>query len=132
MATERDSSNITPIMTAAAESSKVQRRSVAKRPTFKRMIYIFAFSDDEEDLLNYIDRSMGRLFRSCYRLGHRTSRHFVTHYSGPRRHESDWCITLADNLSSDAVKPPLSEIIDRMKENLRIKKDPQYYRFYGD
>lgn len=147
MATETVSSNITPIMTPAADSSTVQRRSVAKRRTTKRMIYGFAFSpeelqewgqqqfgdtDDEEDLLDYIDKSIGLLFRGCYRLWHRTSRHFVTYYSGPRRHESDWCITFADNLSSDTATPPPSEIIKRMKENLRIKKDPQWYRFYGD
>jgi hypothetical protein len=128
-------------------SSTEQRRSVAKRRTFKRMIYGFAFSpdeleewgrqqygdtDDEKVLLNYISRSMGPLFRDCYRLWRRTSTHFVTYYTGPRRHESDWCITFADNISPDTATLPSREIIDRMKEILQIEKEPQWYRFYSD
>ena len=147
MATESISNGIAPLATPAADLSTKQRRSVAKRRTFKRMIYGFAFStdeleewgreqfgdtDDEEVLLDYISRSMGPLFRGCYRLWRRTSRHFVTYNSGPRRHESDWCITFADNLSPDTATPPPKEIIDRMKENLRIKKEPRWYEFYGD
>ena len=92
----------------------------------------FGDSDDEKVLLDYIGRSMGPLFRGCYRLWRRTSKHFVTYYSGPRRHESDWCITFADNISPDTASLPPRDIIDRMKENLRIEKEPQWYRFYGD
>jgi hypothetical protein len=136
------------IATPAADSSAKQCRSVAKRrSTFKRMIYGFAFSpdeleewgrqqygdtDDEKVLLNYISKSMGPLFRGCYRLWRRTTKHFVTYYTGPRRHESDWCITFADNISRDTATPPSREIIDMMKENLHIQKEPQWYRFYGD
>ena len=75
---------------------------------------------------------MGTLFRGCYCLWRRTSKHFVTYCSGPRRHESDWCITFADNISPDTASLPPRDIIDRMKENLRIEKEPQWYRFYGD
>ena len=147
METESVSSSITPIATSAADLSTNQRRIVSKRRPFKRMIYGFAFStddleawgrhqfgdsDDEKVLLDYISRSMGPLFRGCYRLWRRTSRHFVTYYSGPRRHESDWCITFADNISPDTASLPPRDIIDRMKENLRIEKEPQWYRFYGD
>ena len=147
MATERVPSNITPIAVPAADSSTKQRRSVTKRRPFKRMIYGFAFSpdeleewgrqkfgdtDDENVLMSYIGKSIGPLFRGCYRLWPRTSKHFVTYYSGPRRDESDWCITFADNISRDTATPPPREIIDRMKENLRIEKDPQWYLFYGD
>ncbi|KAF8811530.1 hypothetical protein BYT27DRAFT_7183906 [Phlegmacium glaucopus] len=102
------------IATPAADSSTKQRRSVPKRRMFKRMIYGFAFStdeleawgrqrfghtDDEEVLEGYISKSMGPLFTGCYRLWRRTSMHFVTYNTGPRRHESDWCLTFADNLS---------------------------------
>ena len=148
MATESVSSNIIPITTPVADSSTNQRRSVAyKRRTFKRMIYGFAFStdeleewgrqrfgdtDDEEVLLSYISKSMGPLFSGCYRLWRRTSTHFVTYNKGSRRHESDWCLTFADNLSPDTAIPPSREVIDKMKENLRIEKEPQWYRFYGD
>lgn len=40
----------------------------------------------------------------------------------------------ADNISPDTATPPqsLREIIDRIKENLSIEKEPQWYRFYGD
>ena len=34
----------------------------------------------------------------------RTSMHFVTHRTGSRRHESDWCLTFADNISLDSPK----------------------------
>ena len=146
METMSVSTNITPnITTPVGDSSK--RRSVTKRRTFKRMIYGFAFStdeleewgrqrygdtDDEKVLLGYISKSIGPLFRGCYRLWRRTSTHFVTYNTGPRRHESDWCLTLADNISTDTATPPPREIIDRMKENLSIEKEPQWYRFYGD
>ena len=146
MESESVSSSITPIATPAADLSTNQRRSVAKRRPFKRMIYGFAFSTDDleawgrqqfgdsdnEVLLNHISKSMGHLFRGCYRLWRRTSKHFVTYYSGPCRHESDWCITFADNISPDTASLPPRDIIDRMKENLRIEKEPQWYRFYGD
>ncbi|KAF8811526.1 hypothetical protein BYT27DRAFT_7183901 [Phlegmacium glaucopus] len=148
MATKSVSSNITPaIATLAAGSSTKQCRSVPKRRTFKRMIYGFAFStdeleewgrqrfgdtDDEKVLEGYISKSMGPLFTGCYRLWRRTSMHFVTYNAGPRRHESDWCLTFADNLSPDTATPPPREIIDKMKENLRIEQEPQWYRFHGD
>jgi hypothetical protein len=131
-------------------SSTEQRRSVAKRHMFKRMIYGFAFSpdeleewgrqqygdtDDEKVLLNYISKSMGPLFHDFYRLWRVwrwTSTHFVTYYTGTRSHESDWCITFADNISPDTATLPSREIIDRMKENLQIEKEPQWYRFSGN
>ena len=72
------------------------------------------------------------LFNGCYHLWRRTSVHFVVCNSGPRHHESDFCLTLEDNLSSDTATLPPREIIDKMKENLLIEKDPQWYRFYGD
>ena len=111
------------------------------------MVYGFAFStdqleewgrhrfgdtDDEDVLLSYISRSMGPLFTGCYRLWRRTCVHFVKYYTGPRRHESDWCLTFADNFSPDTATLPPREIIDKMKENLRIEQEPQWYRFYGD
>jgi hypothetical protein len=141
-------SNVTDsdVATPAADSSTKQR-SVPKRRTFKRMIYGFAFStddleergrqrfgdsDDEKVLLGYISKSVSPLFDGCYRLWRRTSMHFVTYDKGPRRHESDLCLTFADNISPDTATPPPREIIDRMKEDLRIEKEPQWYRFYGD
>ena len=142
------SNDIAPdIATSALESSTKQRRSVPKKRMFRRMIYGFAFStdeleewgrqrfgdtDDEKVPESYMRKSISPLFNGCYRLWRRTSMHFVTHYRGSREHESDWCLTFADNISPDTATPPPSEIIDRMKENLRIKKDPQWYRFYGD
>jgi hypothetical protein len=148
MATESVSSNIIPdIATPAADSSTKQRRSVPKRRTFKRMIYGFAFSadeleewgrqrfgdtDDKKVLEGYISKSMGPLFTGCYRLWRRTSMHLVTCNTGPRRHESDLCLTFADNLSPDTATPPPREIINRMKESLRIEQEPQWYRFHGD
>ena len=107
---------ITPIATSAADSSTKQRRSVPKRRTFKRMIYGFAFTleeleewgrqrfgdtDDEKILDGYMGRSMSALFDGCYRLWRRTSMHFVNQFTGARRHESDWCLTFADNISPD-------------------------------
>ena len=147
MATTNVSSDITPIATPVADSSTKQRRSVTKRRTFKRMIYGFALSPDElEDwgrqrfgdtddvnvLEDYIGKSTSLLFRGCYRLWRRTSMHFVAYDTGPRRHESDLCLTFADNISPDTATLPSEEIINQMKENLRIEKDPQWYRFYGD
>ena len=61
------------------------------------------------------------LFNGCYRLWRRTSMHFLTHHTGSRRHESDWCLTFADNIFLDTAMPPPREIIDRMKEDLRIE-----------
>ena len=147
MATEDVSGNIAPAATPAADLSTKQRRSVTKRRTFKRMIYGFALSPDEledwgrqrfgdTDVVNvledYISKSTSLLFRGCYRLWRRTSMHFIAYDTGPRRHESDLCLTLADNISPDTATPPSEEIINQMKENLRIEKDPQWYRFYGD
>ena len=143
MATTSVPSNIAPdIATSASDSSSLERKSAARRRTFKRMIYGFAFStdeleewgrqrfgdtDDEKILESYMRKSNG-----CYRLWRRTSMHFVTHYSGSRRHESDWCLTFADNISPDTATLPPRAVIDKMKENLRIEKEPQWYRFYGD
>ena len=147
MATEGVSGNIAPAATPAADSSTKQRRSVTKRRTFKRMIYGFALSPDElEDwgrmrfgdtddvkvLEGYIYKSTSQLFDGCYRLWRRTSMQFVTYYSGPRRHESDLCLTFADNISPDTATPPPEEIVNKMKENLRLEKNPQWYRFYGN
>ena len=147
MVTKSVSSNIQvapDIATPAVDSSTKLHR---KRYMFKRMIYGFAFStdeleewgrqrfgdtDDEKILLGYISKSMGPLFTGCYRLWRRTSMHFVTYNTGPRRHESDWCLTFAVNLSPDTATPPPREIIDKMKENLRIVQEPQWYRFHGD
>ena len=147
MATTNNASDITLIATPAADSSTKQRRSVTKRRTFKRMIYGFALSpdeledwgrqqfgdtDDEKVLEDYISNSTSDLFDGCYRLWRRTSMHFITYYSGPRRHESDLCLTFADNISPDTATPPSEEIVNKMKEKLLIEKDPQWYRFYGD
>jgi hypothetical protein len=146
------SSDITPIATSAADSPTKQRtkqrRSVAKRHTFKRKIYGFALTkeeldkwgrqqfgdtDDDKILEGYISKTISLLFDGCYRLWRGTSMRFVTcNTTGPRRHESDFCLAFADNLSSHTATPPPREIIDKMKENLRIEKDPQWYRFYGD
>ena len=145
--TESVSSNATPIATPAADSSTKQRRSVAKRRAYKRMIYGLAFSleelmewgrqrfgdtDDEKVLENYISKSTSFLFRGCYRLWRRTSMHFVAYNKGPRRHESDLCLTFTDNISLDTAAAPPREIIDNMKENLCIEKEPRWYEFYGD
>ena len=142
------SSDITPIATSGADSSTKQRKSVPKRRPFtKRMIYGFALStdeleewgrqqfgdtDDEKVLLGYINKSIGPLFDGCYGLWRRTSMHFITYSTGPRRHESDMCLTFADNISPDTATLPPRAVIDKMKENLRIEKEPQWYRFYGD
>ena len=116
MGKQKLSSDITPIATSAVESSTKQSRSVPKRCTFKRMIYGFAFTpeeleewgrqrfgdtDDEKILDGYMGRSMSALFDGCYRLWRRTSMHFVNQFTGARRHESDWCLTFADNISPD-------------------------------
>ena len=141
------SSNIAPIATPEADSSTKQRSSVAKRRTVRRMIYGFALSpdeledwgrkrfgdsDDEKVLESYIRKATSLLFRGCYRMWRRTSMRFVAYETGPRRHESDLCLTFADNISPDTATPPSSEIIDMMKEKLGIEKDPQWYRYYGD
>ena len=144
------SSNITPsrVATSAADSSTKQRRSVVKkRTTFKRKIYgfvlfqdeleewgrqQFGYTDDEKVLESYINKTISYLFRGSYRLWRRTSIHFVSCNTGPHRHESDFCLTLADNLSSDTATLPPREVIDMIKKNLRIEKDPQWYRFDGD
>ena len=148
---ESVSSDITPIATSAADSPtkqrRKQRRTVAKRHIFKRKIYGFVLfkedldawgrqqfgdTDDEKVLKGYISKTISLLFNGSYRLWRRTSMHMVTCNTGPRRHESDFCLTLADNLSSDTATLPSREIIEKMKENLRIEKDPQWYRFDGD
>ena len=111
------------------------------------MIYGFTFShkelvewgqqhfgdmDDKEVLRHYVSRSMGPLFTRCYRLWRRTTRHIVTYYNGPRRHEEDWCLALADNISCDTATPPPRELIDKIKEVLEITRGPEWHRFYGD
>lgn len=135
---------IPPVM---ADSSTHQRRVVPRRRVQRRMIYGFTFSheelvdwgqqhfgntNDKEVLRHYVSRSMGPLFTRCYRLWRRTTRHIVTYYSGPRRHEEDWCITLADNISCDTATPPPRELIDKIKEALEIARDPEWHLFYGD
>ena len=130
---------------ALAEQNTLPKRP--KRRAKRRMIYGFTFStdelkewgrqqfgetDDEKVLRNYIARSMGPLYIRTRRLWKRTTKHFVSYNRGPRRYESDWCLTLADNISSDTVLPPSSEIIQRMKEVLQITRDPQWHRFDGD
>ncbi|KAH8987806.1 hypothetical protein EDB92DRAFT_1935969 [Lactarius akahatsu] len=131
----------TPIDPPVADSS-VQQRVVRKRRAQKRMIYGFTFShkelvewgkqhvgdtDDKES-----GRSMGPLYTRCLRLWHRTTVHMVTYYSGPRRHQSDWCLTLADNISPDTATPPPREVIDEIKEALEITRDPEWHLFGGD
>lgn len=74
---------------------------------------------------------MGPLFTRCYHLWRRTTRHIVTYYSGPRRHEEDWCLTLADNISRDTSTPPPRELIDKIKEALEITRDPEWHRRIG-
>ena len=143
MATTTVSSIITPIpfATSAADSSAKQRRSVVKRRTFQRKIYGFVLfkdeleewgrqqfghTDDEEVLEEYLGKTISRLFRGCYRLWRRTTMRFVAcHKTGPHRHETDFCLSLADNISQDTATPPSREIIDMMKKNLHIEKDPK-------
>lgn len=89
--------------------------------------------DEEELSRDYnIRRSMGPLFTRCHHLWHRTTIHFVTHYSGPHRHHADWCLTLADNISPDTATPPPREVIDKIKEALDITLDPKWHLFGGD
>ena len=148
---ESVSSDMTPIATSATDSPtkqrRKQRRTVAKTHIFKRKIYGFVLfkedldawgrqqfgdTDDEKVLKGYISKTISLLFNGSYRLWRRTSMHMVSCNTGPRRHESDFCLTLVDNLSSDTASLPSREIIEKMKENLRIEKDPQWYRFDGD
>ena len=124
-----------------------KQKTEPKRRAKYRMIYGFTFSTDEleewgrkqfgetdnkEVLESYLPRSMGPLYLRTRRLWKRTTKHFVTYNRGPRRNESDWCLTLADNISSDTATPPDREIIDKMKEALQITRDPQWHRFDGD
>jgi hypothetical protein len=124
-----------------------KQHTIPKGRAKHRMIYGFTFStdeleewgrqqfgstDDEKVLESYLVRSMGPLYIRSRHLWKRTTKHFVTYKRGPRRHESDWCLTLADNISSDTVTPPPREIIDKMKEALQITRDPQWHRFDGD
>ncbi|EDR01651.1 uncharacterized protein LACBIDRAFT_310607 [Laccaria bicolor S238N-H82] len=140
-------STTTSIVLPAPDSSIQQRQVVPKRHVLRRMIYGFTFShkelvewgqqhfgetDDKEVLRQYVRRSMGPLFTRCYCLWRRTTRHIVTYHSGPRRHEEDWCLTLADNISRDTAMPPAKEVIDKIKEALEITRDPEWHRFYGD
>ena len=121
--------------------------TIPKRHAMHRMIYGFTFStdeleewgrqqfgntDDEKVLESYFVRSMGPLYICSQCLWKRTTKHFVTYKSGPCRHESDWCLTLADNISSDTITPPPREIINKMKEALQITRDSQWHRFDGD
>ncbi|KAH9061128.1 hypothetical protein EDB87DRAFT_1560797 [Lactarius vividus] len=120
-------------------------QAVRKRRAQKRMIYGFTFSckeleewgrqhlgDDVELQYYNTRRSMGPLFNRCHHLWRRTTVHFVTYYSGPRRHQSDWCLTLADNISPDTATPPPREVIDEIKEALEITQDPEWHLFGGD
>lgn len=131
----------------ATDSSKPQSRAVSKRRRPRRQIYGFTFSpdqledwgrqhfgdtDDEEVLERYLRKSMGPLYYRCYHLWRRTTKHFVTYYTGPRRNEEDWCLTLADNISRDTATPPPREIIDKIKEVLDLTRDPEWHVFYGD
>jgi len=137
-------SKVTPVV---PEVSAKQNGGRPTRHKKQRMIYGFTFStdeleewgkrrfgdtDDEGVLESYIRRSMGPLFTRCYRLWRRTTKHFVTYRSGPRRYESDWCLTLADNISPDTMTPPPRDIIDKIKEDLQLTRDPQWHRFNGD
>jgi hypothetical protein len=103
-----------------AGSSTQQQQVVPKRRAQPRMIYGFTFSHDElvewgiqhfgEDdkaMQHFLRacRAMGPLFTRCYHLWRQTTRNTVTYYSGPRRGEEDWCLTLADNISLDTVTP---------------------------
>ena len=120
-----------------------KQNTIPERRANHRMIYGFTFSteeleewgrqhfDDTDDekvwkaiLLGSISAAVacgkGRLSTSL-----RSTR-------SPRRHESDWCLTLADTISSDTVAPPPREVIDKMKEALQITRDPQWHRFDGD
>jgi len=61
-------------------------------------------------------------------LWYRITEHFVTCYTGPRRQEEDWCLTLADNISRDTS----TETIDQIKKILDLTRDPEWHVFYGD
>lgn len=136
-----------PAAQPVADFSKPQNRGVSKKCRPQRMIYGFTFSPDqledwgrqhfgdtgdEKVLERYIKKSMGRLYYPCYHRWRRTTKHFVTYYTGPRRHEEDWCLTLADNISCDTVMPPPREIIDEIKDVLDLTRDPEWHLFYGD
>jgi len=132
----------------AADSTSRRSRGVPTRRKHQRMIYGFTFSraelvdwgrhhfnnveEDERAPDRYIRKAMGPLFTRCFRLWRRTTKHFVFYTRGPRRHEEDWCLTLADNISQDTVTPPPREIIDNIKHALEITRDPTWHRFYGD
>ncbi|KAH9003366.1 hypothetical protein EDB86DRAFT_3073138 [Lactarius hatsudake] len=89
---------------------------------------------DDKEVLGHdrVRRSMGPLFTRCLGLWYRTTVHVVTYYSGPRLHQSDWCLTLADNISPDTATPPPREVIDQIKEALDITRDPEWHLFGGD
>ena len=138
---------ITSVVPPVTDLSTQERRAVPRRRAQRRMIYGFTFSheelvewgqqhfgntDDKEVLRHYVSRSMRPLFTRCYRLWRRTTRHIVTYYNGPRRHEEDWCLALADNISCDTATPPPRELIDKIKEVLEITRGPEWHRFYGD
>ncbi|KAF8805515.1 hypothetical protein BYT27DRAFT_7192612 [Phlegmacium glaucopus] len=140
----------TTIVPPAADSTSRRTRGVPvpTRRSHQRMIYGFTFSseelvdwgqqhfdnveDNEQASERYIRKSMGPLFTRCFRLWRRTTKHFVTYSRGPRRHEEDWCLTLADNISRDTATPPPREVIDNIKNALEITRDPAWHRFYGD
>ncbi|KAH9074147.1 hypothetical protein EDB83DRAFT_2505048 [Lactarius deliciosus] len=123
----------TPIDPHVADSS-VQRPVVRKRRAQKRMIYGFTFSHKElvEWGKQHSQEIDGTLFTRCLGLWYRTTVHVVTYYSGPRLHQSDWCLTLADNISPDTATPPPREVIDQIKEALEITRDPEWHLFGGD
>ncbi|KAH9031680.1 hypothetical protein EDB84DRAFT_1491459 [Lactarius hengduanensis] len=146
MAATGPGSTTTPIDPPVADPS-VQQRAVRKKRQ-KRMVYGFTFSHkellewgkqhvgdvDDKEVLGHdkVRRSMGPLFTRCLRLWYRTTVHMVRYYSGPRRHQADWCLTLADNISPDTATPPPREVIDEIKEALEITRDPEWHLFGGD
>jgi hypothetical protein len=69
---------------------------------------------------------------SVHHIWRRTTKHLVTYLAGPRRHEEDWCLTLADNISRDTATPPPREIIDKIKKVLDLNTDPEWHVFHGD
>ena len=110
-----------PAAQPVADFSKPQSRGVSKKCRPQRMIYGFTFSpdqledwgrqhfgdtDDEKVLERYIKKSMGRLYYPCYHRWRRTTKHFVTYYTGPRRHEEDWCrrVEIECNFFSSEVR----------------------------
>ena len=140
-----ESSKSVPLV---AESSVRQQQVMPKtRRRAPRMIYGFTFSHDElvewgirhygkddKVMQHYLraGRAMGPLFTRCYRLWPRTTKQIVRYYSGPRRGDVNWCLSLADTISHDTAMPPPREIINEIKEALETTQDPEWHRFDGD